>query len=282
MSINKIFINFIIHYSFHFFMNIKHFMICLLWQAGLSIAFVQAQKPVSAWVVSQETNNLSTHFTITMKYIAHENIVFKENPVFHLGIQGVVENYQNLSEMALSEGDSLVAVVEINYDTTNLPFYPRNFEISQNYQTLGGQQRQVSVYGNIYFTPYRTVEVLSAGDFSNSLRMWFHQYSKIDTIRRYIARDSIPVSNLDATDVVDTTWKENWTFQEVPGLAYRIPLKAMHPDSIAAHSEQGDGGGEHIRSIYNGTVSGRLVMNYVNDLPKKFIRLKTKWDWHFF
>lgn len=252
-------------------MKTFHFFVCLLWQAGLSIAFLQAQKPVSAWVVSQETNNLSTHFTIAMKYIANENIVFKENPVFHLGIQGIVENYQNLSEVALSEGDSLVTVVQVNYDTTNLPFYPRNFEIVQSYQTLEGQQQQISVYGNIYFTPYRTIEVLSAGDFSNSLRMWFHQYSKIDTIRRYIPRDSIPMSNLDDSDIIDTTWKENWTFQEVPGLAYRIPMKAMHPDSIAAHSEQGDGGGEHVRGIYNGTISGRLVMNYENDLGEMVI-----------
>ena len=253
-------------------MKTKHFVVCLLWQAWLSMSFVQGQKPISAWIISQETNNLSAHFTMTLKYIAHENIVFKENPIFHLGIAGTVENYQNLSEVSLLEGDSIVTIVQIAYDTTSLPFYPRTFEVSQSYQTVDGEPRTVSVYGSIYFTPYRTVEVLSAGDFSNSLRIWFHSYSQIDTVRRYVSRDSIPVSNLDETDAIDTTWKENWTFKEVHGLAYRIPMKAMHPDSIATHSAQGDGFEEHhVRSMYSGTVSGRLVMNYLNDLGNTVI-----------
>ncbi len=220
-------------------------------------------------IISYEATDVLGTITINVKCYVKRQFRFISNPVIKLPSRW---NYQMVADktgQSFNKGDSTIISFNITYNTAILPFFPQTIKFTQNVEVENNVNniQKISAEGKVYFTPYNTVEVWSNADFYNIPRMWLDKASNIDTTRISISKSSISVSNLTEVDTIQYEWQEDWTYKRVEGLAYFIPMKAMHPDSIEWYAlNVGDGTDSTTHSTYKGRVRGRLYTYIQNDI----------------
>jgi len=209
----------------------------------------------------------------------------------------------NISYRKVGKEKELLVFSLVLHPKKNLPFFP--IDISSVCSFLGNNDTDTittKALGKVYFTPYRTTEIWSIEDYGLLNRVWHTHQSEIDTQRIFIHKAQIPKSDIPKDYQVKELWEEDRRLVFVKGLAYSIPLLAIHPDTLAAMYDREEineynpedepeaeieipstinGRKRRVGGkVFDGTVSGRLVLNTLNDLgdpvriPLSGIRVK--------
>ncbi len=252
-------------------MKTPKFIILLLILGFITNLYASKEDAIYGELVSYECPDVSGIVTINIQCEVKRQVHFISNPVITLPTGW---NYQMVTDktgQTFNKGETPIISFKITYNPDSLPFYPVTIRFTQNVMVDNDVNNIQNVFaeGKIYFTPYNIVEVWSNADFYNIPRMWLDKASNIDTTRIYVSKSSIPATNLTEADSIVYEWQEDWTFREVPGLAYYIPMKAMHPDSIEWYAQNvGDGpdASPEPKATYNGRVKGRLYTYIKNDI----------------
>lgn len=129
----------------------------------------------------------------------------------------------SLSNTTYYPGDSLLDSIKVNYSLNHLPYHLQTLELEM--QRSNGE----SIYGSesvkIYLTPYNTFEIWNLADFEGLIRLWDTPNIKDDSLRNFVHKDSIPISNLvDSIYFLDSM---PISYLTVPGLAYSIPMQKI-------------------------------------------------------
>lgn len=250
-------------------------------------SLAQSEKPAYAEVISQEYDFRGGIVQGTVKVIANDTIVVegKTTNVWPYEWSGSCYLYGSIY---LLPGDSMFLSYNIKVPG-DLPFFPEEFKIGIPFTISGDPDmtvKYVHAIGKLYFTPYGSVEIMSAHDFENSYRVWLDRNSNISTLRVYIPREQIPVSDLNLEkDTVGGKDQDDIEvrFVKVPGLAYDIPMKVNREAIPPGESDDGidsldesDGieypvakNGPSARVFgrtFHGIVTGRITSDIINDL----------------
>lgn len=261
-------------------------------------------------IISQEVNSITGNLSIRMRVWSYRDFYFQNLPTAKLPLGWTLINVsQSKPGNYIIENDSIDFIFVISHPLT-LPFFPKEVELSLSIQASSGVQQlqsQLAVIvpsepltetlqakGQVYFTPYNSVEIWSERDFLGLRRTWIHPKSIVDTTRIYIPKTSIPTTNILATDSIPDDWTDDWKDDlqgvQVPGLAYLVQMRAVHPDTIAVYNDDDgldslyDGGIEieRVSRRFSGTITGRLVTNVLSDIkiqnliPLKGVLVKLK------
>ena len=249
--------------------TIKVYLIFALLFAN-NFIFASSDHAVYSKFISNEVQGISGSITAEIKFRFNYDVNFSNQPVFNLPSGWSYLLINNPTGLSFNQGDSIIIAVQFNYNTANLPFFPKTILYKQEVTLLNNPDIKefANAEARVYFTPYNSVEIWNISDYYNIPRMWLDNKSNIDSTRTMLLKSSIPQTNLSQSDIITEDWQEDWTFKEVPGLAYLIPMKAVEPDSIILYSDS-IGGGEFSdmsKSTYVGTFTGRLVNIANNDL----------------
>jgi hypothetical protein len=158
-------------------------------------------------------------------------------------------------------------------------FFVQEFKIFYNYKH-GDQIESIKFHGYVFFTPWETTELWDIDDYFTIGRVWKQEGPYTDTSRVFIAKNDVPVSNYSVHDSITEAWEENYEVVGMPGLPFSIKQKAIHPDTIQWYADHyGDDSVYHeldsefydpmsvtIIPTFTGTVTGRLMTWFVNDL----------------
>jgi hypothetical protein len=175
-------------------------------------------------------------------------------------------------------GDNHQTAIDITYPTSNLPFYPQTISL-QLYSKATAQSEPIKIAERelkVYFTPYNTVEIWDIVDFYDLKREWLINNNESKP-RIYVDPNSIPESDIPSDFEPEEEWEEDFQTVFIEGLAYAIPMMAVHPDSIELipEAQAGDGGIQLTGGgcgflgggrRYLGTISGNIQASIDNDL----------------
>lgn len=235
-------------------------------------------------VISQEISGANGQLAVKVRLWANKDVYYSSaSAVLPSGWQLSSVSYPGTGNF-LAALDSVEITYAITYPVNHLPFYPASISVSlaidqasQNQTAITliappADQERLVAKGKVYFTPYNTTEVWSEGDFMNLKRTWFLKGSSMDTTRISVPKSSVPVSNIQPTDSVSEDWEDELQLKFVPGLAYAVQMKAVHPDIIAAQNID-DGPDSALLAVqarvgrkFSGTITGRLVSTVMNDV----------------
>ena len=95
-------------------------------------------------------------------------------------------------------GDSICDSLEIQFSKNSIPFFYQKL-VLQISDVLDSVQ-----YGSenfkVYFTPYNTIELWNSDDFDGLKRIWDTPKWGFDSLRYYVHKDSLPISNMSDSD----------------------------------------------------------------------------------
>lgn len=288
-------------------MSLKNLLSVFVLLLSLS-AHSQSEKPAYAEVISTEFDFKGGSLEGKLKIIAYDTIVIEGKTMNQW--PGKWAGYCELPGVTqLLPGDSMFLDYKIQVPD-DLPFFPEEFKIGIPFtMVVNASKAEQYVYaiGKLYFTPYGSVEIMSAHDFENTYRVWLDRSSNIPALRVYIPRDQIPVSDLNLeTDTVGGKDQDDIEvrYVKVPGLAYDIPMKvdrnAIPPgegddgldsldesDGIAYLDEKNGPSAKVFGRTFHGVVTGRITSDILNDLqmPRNiplsgiYVKLKERDKW---
>lgn len=227
-------------------------------------------------VVSTEIDTISGQINLNLLLIVYDSL--KTYGTFqYIKPQFININVDNAPEDTLYRipGDSLFYNVTMSYNSGGwLPFFSQEFHIYSNV-IIGSDTDAIDFHGFIYFTPWNTVEVWDNYDYYTIGRVWKHPNLNSDTTRNYIPKNSIRISDYILEDSFEENWMSEFEMWDTTGLGFHIKIKPLHPDSIEYLSlHYGDDTVYHDPNdtisgpgkSYTGTISGRLVASYRNDI----------------
>lgn len=172
--------------------------------------------------------------------------------------------------------DSIVFKYRLTYPTDSIPYYPQTINITQNVvEKLSGDTLLIKFNGQIFFTPWNTIETWDEWSFYRCNRLWKDPLDEPNAQRVYIPKSSVPISNVNPSDTLTAEWQQELGAVTISNLPFYVKMNALHPDTIAYYSEHfGDSTknqGDNINQIaislqYTGTITGRLVARTINDL----------------
>jgi hypothetical protein len=171
------------------------------------------------------------------------------------------------------KGDSTTVTVGLQYNATQLPFYP--VPVSIAFAPPGTANQAVVRDCYIYFTPYKTIEVWDQKDYAALRRNWLTADAAASSARQYIAPGSIPVSNIPAG--YQPGPGEIFDAVQVPGLAYSVPM--LHPDTSDVQYRNGCSGGVN-NQRYKGQIQNHRIFtfNYGVKIPLRRGLVEVWWD----
>jgi len=208
--------------------------VCLASLSVLSIAQCAEntyKKPFSSRIITNELDSLNGSFEIVLEIEANRNTTYKDS------VQLICSNYMTYLppsspsngpiDVEMDSGDVITRSYEFNYDTLNLPFYPKEIQIlSLDTNIPSDANRLASAF--IYFTPWNTIEIFDFHDFINSKRFWLEGIDSLAPSRVYIDKNSLPISDLpDTLSENDSSKVYSWRKE---GMAYSIPM--INPDTF--------------------------------------------------
>ena len=244
-------------------------------------------------MVTKEIAYQNGTLEIQVKVKTTSDVFFASEPTFTLPKGWAVNHINKLKKTKCKKDGPIIFTLIVSYPKTNLPFFPKEISCAIKVESVSDSAvaQTIFVEGRIYFTPYKTVEIWSAADFHNSKRVWLTENSAINKTRIYIPKNSIPKTNIPKNYSMQALWEDDYTLKRVEGLAYSIPMLAIHPDSIAKYNNDDLPIGVEPDSLFEttvpalspqlkvnstakirlkrrftGTISGRLVTHIINDL----------------
>lgn len=192
-----------------------------------------------------ETNKIAGNFgVLDLTFITkHEGGDVSIDSIWYSLPDGFLFQSNSLAVGAYT-GDSLqIDTLSLSYDTSNLPFFLKEIRM---YMLIDSVISMSPVY--IYFAPWDTVEIWNDENNPIENRNWLAD-NNLDTPQRvYIDPDTLP-------GLPDTTLPICW--KQYEGLAYEIPVNCDSADTV---------GQGKIGKTFRGTVSGRLIFQYTNEL----------------
>lgn len=238
---------------------------------------------------------MSGNFNVIMRVVATETFAYPSLPTMTLPTGWQLQSV-TASKVAttITKGDSVDFTFTISHPSI-LPFFPKDIEGVLQVQAANTpapvqalittaliiEYEIVKARGKVYFTPYNSVEIWSEGDFFQLRRTWIGTGGSLDTTRIFIAKSSIPVTNITQNDSITVDWQDDLQLKFVRGLAYLVQMRAVDPAIIDAETTE-DGldsaydDGTSVQSVQNslislgrtfsGTVRGRLISPYLNDV----------------
>jgi hypothetical protein len=241
-------------------------------------------------VKSQELNYINGQPGFQLELTIQEDLFIISEPVYTLPANWSAFSYTKIKGIRCVKGQYFGIYVVIKHPTQNLPLLPQELNIQLSLASAKDTSIKQTVSTKIYFhfTNYNTIEIWNPYDYSNLYRVW----NTNEIPRTFIAKSSIPKSDIPANYEVKEDWQDDFTLKRVEGLPYAIPMLAKHPDSIALYNNDDLPVGEDPDSLYEdnststtnfraarlriklqrtftGQVSGRLVTTITNDLGQR-------------
>jgi hypothetical protein len=271
-------------------MRILTFCILTSFLVFLTVKTYASGTPLArAEISSKEIHQITGSFSLALKFDINEDFIIQGEPQYTLpaGWSGGCTDV--LKGKKCEKIKPFGLVVQLAYPAVSLPFYPQTISVSIAVTSVKDTAvKEIIVSkGKVYFTPYNTVEIWRLADFHNMDRVWLAEGSNIDTTRKYISKNSIPASNIPHNYIMKETWEDDFKLVRVEGLAYSIPMLAIHPDSFALYNNedlptginpdslfQEEPSSNEISTqalirptrIFRGIIQGRLVTTIINDL----------------
>ena len=247
--------------------------ILILLVNGFDISATQANQPFGIQVESKNIESISGSLTLELKIYILDSLTwgypsFQEFPEFWQ-----IQEQTNIQGQTFLPGDSIVYTINCTYPYANLPVYP--IDLSFGFYT--DSTATIITDCKIYFTPYNTIEVWNLPDFYDLPRRWLEKHEQTQQNRIYIAKDSIPISDIDIDFIksIDYSKIDNDTLifseLEVPGLAYSV---LTMPNEDLKEIETA------VKGLFTGRVEGTIRTDIINDLgepvsiPLSGIRVK--------
>lgn len=162
-------------------------------------------------------------------------------------------------------GDSICDSLEIQFSKNSIPFFYQKL-VLQISDVLDSVQ-----YGSenfkVYFTPYNTIELWNSDDFDGLKRIWDTPKWGFDSLRYYVHKDSLPISNMSDSDFFSDSIPVSYLSH--PALPYLVPVNWIddiydEPSSNGI-SKRDDGCGAS-KKRWKGTISGKLTTQVISDL----------------
>lgn len=163
--------------------------------------------------------NVNLHLKTTSALGLEGSIDWDTNNYFSLTYPQQPENRE------LAANSDFVLPLTLTYDAANLPYYPVEIRVYQNF-THKGVEGLSSRSVFVYFTPYNTIEVWDDFKQQTKRRKWLYGNEANAPTRKYIPKDSIPISDIPIG--YEATEGEVFQYVFVEGLAYAIPM--LYPD----------------------------------------------------
>lgn len=161
--------------------------------------------------------------------------------------------------------DTLTKPITIGFDTTSLPYSYVKVNIAL-YYTQHGHRHLTSSDIYLYFTPWRTVEVWNYTDFAALPRLW--EGMTQTATRPYINPANVPGTNIPTNYEITEDWQERQPATWMDGLAYGIPQRALHPDSITNNDSTAANKKVTIFR-YNGVATGNVSAFFREDFARR-------------
>lgn len=221
-------------------------------------------------VDSEEFLSVTGEFTFTLIYSAQDTFPVDDSLDFILPEGWSVKTIGSLSNSTVMPSANVTRSITFEYDEGDLSFYPQKFSVIYGPSDINPTHLKAAAY--VYFTPYETIELWSYYDFVHLNRNWYIPESP-EPSRVYVDPITIPASNIPSNFAPTEDWEEDFQFVDVPGLAYSIPMLAIHPDTLALDtgniviwdtSARYDGCGGTLRR-YLGVISGTVVSPFDQD-----------------
>ena len=152
--------------------------------------------------------------------------------------------------------DTLIKPITIDFDTTALPYSYTKVNIAISYK-IHGHEHLSSTDIYLYFTPWRTVEVWNRSDFAQLKRVWEHNSSNT-TAKPYINVGQLPATNIPTGYEILEDWQETQYEETLEGLAFGVPMLAIHPDSLTKDDSTASNKKAPIYR-YNGNATGSIT-----------------------
>lgn len=198
-------------------------------------------------VLSKEVDAINGSFDFNVKYFFGDSTYMVVPPVFSLP-DNFQDNYSGSGTNLYVENDSIEINFGFTYNTDSIPYYPQKLEIvfqSYYYANNGDTVYQdILATAMVYFTPYNTIEVWSLSDFQDLPRRWFYEGDLDNPQRQYIAKESIPVSQIQPinwdTIPLSDDWRDDYRETYIDGLAYTVLQPPVPRDSVEYYAQFDD------------------------------------------
>lgn len=222
---------------------------------------VNIAQPLIFSIASFETASWQGPLLIDIEMIVGDSIRLDDSLLHDSLGFGWTCNGFNLHDSTYTAGDTLTQTISIDFDTTALPYSYVEVVLDQKF-THHGSDETATGRCYIYFTPWRSIEVWSQGDFGGLNRVWTHTHASGS--RAYQAQTTVPSSDIPANFEVVEEWQENFYDLFVEDLAYSVPMLAIHPDSLTA-ADSLSAYKKTASFRFNGQVRGQLSADFFQD-----------------
>jgi len=230
-----------------------------------STVISESTSTIKVDAISHETMNVSGSVSVAIQVTALDtayidNLWFGETSIFNLSWNGI------FSQTTLYSNNTATANITVTYNSTALPFYPKQFEVLVRSRNAHNDVSVNMVQVIVYFTPHNSTEVWSRDDFWALPRLWFMPEANTpEPARVFIPQNQIPVSDMiPNTDSSKTLYEyEHQRLITVPNLPYRIVMRSL----LQAPLQQ------QVQSTitnFNGSIAGNIIfkkrIDYSNNL----------------
>lgn len=216
-----------------------------------------------------EHNGHNQNIEVTAKYHFNKSITLNTQPNIIIDDNWDLVSIDHNFNGEYIKDDEINVVFTLRHRYENLPYYPDQLYIEH---INDDDFQSIRALFLIYFTPYNTTEVIGEDALTDLKRVWYAK-DEISPERISIDQNSIPISDIPINFIPNDEWQTDYRTIQVPGLAYSIPMMAIHPDSIPSVLKNQGGEGEMNRmgdgcafsKKFAGHITGNITALFRNE-----------------
>ncbi len=232
-------------------------------------AFAKGLPAFNIEVIYVEHTGHEADVEVTARYYFNRGITLNSQPEILLPDNWEFVSVDHTFSGEYMAEDELDVVFTVRHDYENLPFYPDQLYIEHYWEDDPSPVRALFM---VYFTPYNTTEVIGEEALTHQRRVWFAKTEE-EPERIEIDPNIIPESDIPENFVPEEDWETDFRTIHIPGLAYSIPMAAIHPDEIPEELLNQGGSPEEgllgdncfLSKRFKGHISGQIVAEFLNE-----------------